>query len=1188
MSVKFYYGKASIDQFQFLIEQLIKDRQRDPQGRFFYLVPNHIKFAAEVKVLKSLRASAGENGLFAQKDVQVFSFTRLAWYFLKDTPAYNILRLSKAGLQMLTAAILQDKQDQLTIFKTDQVQIGFVSQLTSQLIELQQDGLTAADTTALAQISDLSANLKAKLHDLTVVYQEFQRQSQQQFAGNEGVLPLLSEDLKTRDLSHCYFYIAGFSHLNQPELQLIEVLQKKAAEVDLALVADRLSFVGKPDPNGLFYRSASLYQRLAAKAPAAKLLPITAEPRTQAKSLLALEDYWIRNSRLEFVKPPKLTAQAISLFNAPDRQTEIREVAVQIRHLLQQEHGHYRDFVVMTRHLDLYRNIIEPIFRQNDIPFFIDLQHEMSSHPFVELISALFDVADHQYQYHDVMRLLKTELLLPQDEAGQPQAIAEFRDCLDLTENLLLKTGLNGQDWLREADWQVYRFTENDAQQVIPDKLKEQTKKVNLIRHFVKDTLPPFFKKIKAAQTGQQAAEVLCRFLIDHGVARQLLVWRDQAITAGDLAAASKPEEIWNTFSKMIEEYVLIFGERAFDAKLFKDLLLNGFAGAQYSQVPSTLDQVMITETGMAQLPAAQTVFLIGSTSEVMPDQTTVSTLLSDSDRLQLADSLPLEQKDLGQTSDLQLANENYLAYLAFMLPKKRLVLSYPLQTSDGQDLQPSPYLEQIKDYFGIPETSVASEPPAKISLADFAAKFAGTKRSTISQLLNLARNAQKQLPNDFQALAEWLKADHQWGDLAQKVFSSLTYQNVPEKLRPQIVDGLYGKTISTSISKLEEFYANPYAYFLKYGLKLQERDVFELSPANTGEFFHAVLDGLHKKLIEQQLDLTQLSNEQLQKMIDEISQDLLVLPQFQILNSSKRMQYLSRQLKTTIKQVAKTIAQQQCFSKSRPFKTEVLFGRVGSQTGLRPLEFKLPQQHLVKVRGKIDRIDLLKNNEQTYLGIVDYKSSQHKFSFRDAYYGVSLQMLTYLDALIKNFDLLVPTQKNVQPAGAVYLHLQNPKLDLKDVLKTPFEKAWLKKNKYQGLLLAEPALLELLDTKLAAEKNGISLIFPLRRKVDGTYTSPAKTDPRLITAEQLELLLWHNEQLIKQATQKIFNGELALDPVLWPDRRSALQYSPFKPIMQFDAMLTENNYRQLPKMTAAEVLTKIREERSASDERKS
>ena len=134
---------------------------------------------------------------------------------------------------------------------------------------------------------------------------------------------------------------------------------------------------------------------------------------------------------------------------------------------------------------------------------------------------------------------------------------------------------------------------------------------------------------------------------------------------------------------------------------------------------------------------------------------------------------------------------------------------------------------------------------------------------------------------------------------------------------------------------------------------------------------------------------------------------------------------------------------------------------------------------------------------------------------------------------------------------------------------------------------MADPSLLELLDTKLVEAKKGTSLIFPIRRKVDGTYTPAANKDPQLITEKQLELLLWHNERLIKQAAQKIFNGELALDPVLWPDRRSALQYSPFKPIMQFDAMLAENNYRRLAKLTGAEVLAKISEERRDSDERK-
>ena len=107
------------------------------------------------------------------------------------------------------------------------------------------------------------------------------------------------------------------------------------------------------------------------------------------------------------------------------------------------------------------------------------------------------------------------------------------------------------------------------------------------------------------------------------------------------------------------------------------------------------------------------------------------------------------------------------------------------------------------------------------------------------------------------------LRADSTYGELTTKLLGSLSYRNVPTALTPDIVTQLYGNKISTSISKLEEYYANPYAYYLKYGLKLQERDVFELSPASTGEFFHATLDNLMKLVNQQKLDLAELDDQQ-------------------------------------------------------------------------------------------------------------------------------------------------------------------------------------------------------------------------------------------------------------------------------------------------------------------------------------
>lgn len=1204
VGVKFILGKASADHQQALISQLAQKRQYQPTDKFFYLVPNHIKFAAEVKVLRGLRSFEKISGLFAEQTVQVFSFTRLAWYFLKDTPVYQIPRLSSAGINMLVATILQDHQADLTIFRGEHAQIGFITQLSQQLTELQQNGLSAADLTELAQNVNFSASLQAKMHDLAVIYQYFIQQTQQQFLGSEGLLPILQEQLAKEDLTHSHFYITGFSQFNQQELALVKALCSQAAEVVISLVTDVAGIAGRslpakqlaalpldfPSPNDLFYRSERLYFHLANYLHSKHIkfevedLTQTTWQRVTDPLLCQLETAWIRQSRLEPVKPATApTSDHLQLVAATDRQAEIREVAGQIKHYVQQENLHYRDFVVMTRHLDLYRNIIEPIFRQYQIPCFVDLQHEMSSHPLVELLSALFDVHDNFYRYDDLMRLLKTELLLPQTSTGQAMDLSEFRQCLDLTENLLLQTGMTGKNWLQQKDWTFYRFDANDQQRVITTREEKQTQQVNLIRHFIKETLPPFFKKFEQAKTGKAAAQLLCQFLLNNGVGRQLLVWRDQALAAGDLTAASRPEETWNTFVHLLDEYVLVLGERPFDPASFKELLLSGFAGAQYSQVPSTLDQVTITETGMAQLNQSQTVFVIGATSAVMPDHVVRPNLLSDSDRLQLGDSLPEDQLDLAETSDVQLAGENYLAYLAFLAPSTRLVLSFPEQGTDGEELAISPYVKQIKQLFSLKAQHVGQEPEADITLTEFQRHFSGAKRPVVTQLLNLARKNGRQLPAAFVSLAAWLKRDVQVGDLANRVFASLNYRNQPEKLQPDLVEKLYGKTINTSISKLEEFYANQYAYFLKYGLKLKERDVFALSPANTGEFFHAVLDQLHRRLMAEQRDLTQISATELTAYLNEIIPQQLARPQFQILHSSARMDYLSRQLAATIQQVSWTIHQQLQHSQARPYKTEVLFGQVGSREGLRPLEFVLPQNHQVKVRGKIDRIDLLENSDQTYLGIVDYKSSLHKFNYRDAYYGMSLQMLTYLSALIKNFDLLVPGRQ-AKPAGAVYLHLQNPKLELKVVNQNSFEKAWLQKNKYDGLLLADPQLLELLDGDLTADQSGVSLVYPFRRKKAGDYSSTGRTDPQLITPEQLDLLLWQNEQLIKKAAATIFAGDLAIDPALWPDQRSALQYSPFKAIMQFDAMLPENNYHRLPLMSAKEVLAAIQIERSQSN----
>jgi ATP-dependent helicase/nuclease subunit B len=59
VTLQFVLGTNGYDHQEKLVEILKTQRATNPADRFFYLVPNHIKFESEVKVLKQLGNPVG-------------------------------------------------------------------------------------------------------------------------------------------------------------------------------------------------------------------------------------------------------------------------------------------------------------------------------------------------------------------------------------------------------------------------------------------------------------------------------------------------------------------------------------------------------------------------------------------------------------------------------------------------------------------------------------------------------------------------------------------------------------------------------------------------------------------------------------------------------------------------------------------------------------------------------------------------------------------------------------------------------------------------------------------------------------------------------------------------------------------------------------------------------------------------
>ena len=100
-------------------------------------------------------------------------------------------------------------------------------------------------------------------------------------------------------------------------------------------------------------------------------------------------------------------------------------------------------------------------------------------------------------------------------------------------------------------------------------------------------------------------------------------------------------------------------------------------------------------------------------------------------------------------------------------------------------------------------------------------------------------------------------KAPH----LLEPIKEGLGFTNFQEKLGEQAARYLFLKkpeeAISFSPSRLERFSRCPFSHFVSYGLRPEERRIFQIAPREIGDIYHACLMELASALTKEDLDVT-------------------------------------------------------------------------------------------------------------------------------------------------------------------------------------------------------------------------------------------------------------------------------------------------------------------------------------------
>ncbi|WP_085521814.1 helicase-exonuclease AddAB subunit AddB [Tuberibacillus sp. Marseille-P3662] len=1165
MALRLLIGRSGTGKTQQVHKEIIAELKQRPQGKpLILIVPDQMTFATEYDI-------ATAAGLGGTTRLHVLSFSRLALRVLQETGGATRQHLSQVGLSMLLRRLVEKRSDELRIFQRAGEQKGFYDILRQSIAEFKRYCLSADDVfQQYKQLETMERQdevlTKDKLHDLQLIYTDFEQALLDKYVDSEDYLNLLARQLpKSQWLKDVDVWMDGFDQLIPQEQEVVQALLETASDVAVTLTMDTHGLHSGAGEMSLFQKPVQTYQQLQQLAVAsgvtAREPEMFTDPRRFRQQALAhLEQNYEKRPAPEAAAGP-----AIRMTETVNRREEVEQTAREILKLVREESYCYRDITVLTRDLTLYYDLVDSIFQDYEIPVFLDQKRPMHHHPLIEFIRSALDVIQQNWRYEAVFRCVKTDLLFSTDADWSVE-----REKMDQLENYVIGFGVHGSQWRSSEPW-IYREYRGLREEDIPQSKEEKQHqyKLNQWREIVRRPLMQLEKDLSKAKTVIDKCTVLYQFLETMNIPEKIESLRNRAEEAGRLDEAREHDQVWRTVLDCLDQLVETGSDDALSLEVFINVLDTGLDSLTFALVPPALDQVLVGSMDRTRMSGAKAVFIVGANEGLLPMTPTEDHILNDDDRA----VLETYEFNIEETSRDQLLQEEYMIYKAFAAPSERLVISYPLATENGDALMPSTVINRIKRLF--PDitplliTGDAHEHNVMTQL-DFASRPMKALSHTAAQIRRWRRGYP--ISNIWWDAYNWLVTNDWWADNTKQVLSSLFYYNREQPLEPDVAQALYSSHIKASVSRMELYKSCPFAQFASYGLKLKERDTYRLDAPDIGQLFHSALKLMTEELMKHNRQWSELNDDECEALAHRQVEQLSPKLQKQILLSSARHEYLQHKLSQVIIRAAKTMRQQAKASGFSPVGLELPFG---PDQPLPPLTFELPNGCQMEIIGRIDRVDRGYSDQGMMLRIIDYKSSATDLNLSEVYYGLALQMLAYLDVVITYAKEWLGEEAD--PGAVLYFHVHNPMLNDPEGAAQSVERELLKQFKMKGLVLEDEDVVKGMDQTL---ESGNSDIVPVGlKKNGGFYSSSSVASP-----DDMASLRDYVRETMADIGTNITDGDIDISPYKLKNKKPC-EYCAFKSVCQFDESQPENEYRALKQTKDKDILEQIRKEDDDGDQ---
>ena len=895
------------------LKSVIEKAERDVFGTYVVLVPETKSIIIEKELL-----SLSKNGAFA--NIYVYSFVRLI-NRLGFVSADKIV--SKQTCVMLLRKIIFDNLKNLKCYQKTAKAVGFAEKIYDTIQQFKSSNVTVDDL----KNSNLNCSnaLKMKLEDIILLYDEYEKVLAGKFYDDCDKLNLLGKFAKDNEfVKSSEFFVVGFDNVTYEMTSVLKDLAINSKEITFSSVFFNNS------RKDAYLQNNDLYNKFRHIADSLKI-PYFPKfvPTKKNADFHAVQNYLFSTEQCQ-VK----SLGNIEVFEAKSKKHEIDEIANKI--LFEIKAGkRFRDIGLYATNVSENVSLIEKCFDSYGIPYFINEEHDISTHPLLKFLQSCFELVIHHLSSEKVLKFLASPFVGCDDFA--------------MFENYVNETGLNYNAFLETLNKSDFE----------DDKTFEQINNVLVKFQNFYGEFSSMLKNSAVAEDCLSAIEFILEYFDAKNVLDQISAFeKDNGFEIeSEISSAiyDKCLEFNKTFANFmggvevsIEEFVMIY--------------LSGFKSTKLNLAPVSIDSVIVQDNTDGFF-GIKDLFILGAEDGKFPAKIQDSGIILDAE---LEEVKSLVQKHVEPTVKDINSRELFRVYDALLEPTEKLFVSYSLKNIDGSQNKPARMILRLYSLFG--------EELKRINYNHF--PFA----NKTGYEMRFARHVNEYLNGEF----DYKTLNKEYSILKNNL--SLPYKNHLENLN-------FGETVfqidsaseifftknKTSISQLETYFSCPYSYFATYGLRLKENKNAKLSSLDIGSIIHRIVE----LFVNQIKSFENKSESDFEKQVFEIiSQTFSELK----VNTNHNKAVLKFIEKESLR-LCKYLFYEQQNSSFKAKYNEFSF------TGENAVKIQIDSNTVISIEGKIDRVDEFGD----YIRIIDYKTGDIKSDLSASFYGKKIQLVSYL-----------------------------------------------------------------------------------------------------------------------------------------------------------------------------------------------